>query len=62
MFVAFFFAPCSILQIVFQQQYGQSVKRPFPPSPLSLRSREKGQVDDAICGLWTSLKTASLCT
>lgn len=33
-----------------------------PPEPLSLSSTEKGQVDDAICGLRTTHKTASLCT
>lgn len=31
------------------------------PSPLSPSSREKGQVDDAICGLEAGHKTASLC-
>lgn len=44
-------------------QHGESVKVPsptlssLPPSS----SREKGQVDDAICGLETGHKTAPLC-
>lgn len=45
----------------FQQHLGESVKRPLPLSPLRPRSGEKGQVDEAICGLEAGHKTASLC-
>lgn len=46
--------------ILFQQQHGESVRRPLPlSSPRA--AREKGQVDDAICGLGPGHKTAPLC-
>lgn len=42
--------------------HGESAKRPLPlPLRSPPNSGEKGQVDDAICGLEAGHKTASLC-
>lgn len=47
---------------LFQQQTWRKCESTLPPLVLSPSSREKGQVDDAICGLEADHKTLSLCS